>query len=113
MCGNLYLEQRPAFVAPLALRLYAPRRARSPLRLRHYPPRSAYSSNRACPPQEEALILRGVHSSRPRNQVLQVTNHASRSTNHQSLLKNHASLIASREILKIRLSCSRRMNKLF
>jgi hypothetical protein len=100
MCGNFYLDQRPAFIAPLGLRPYPPRSA-------------ARSSNGVCPPQEEALILRAIPGSRPTNHDSQVMNHAPRLTDHQSLLTDHALLIASREILNIRLICSQQTRKLF
>jgi len=56
MCGNLHLDQRLAFIAPLALCPCLPKRA--------------------CSPREEALILRTAHGSRFTNHQSLLTNHA-------------------------------------
>jgi hypothetical protein len=69
MCGNEYLDQLPACIAPLAPSACPPRRA--------------------CSPQEDALTRRTVHGSRVAHHDSQVTNHDSRVTRHQSLLTNH------------------------
>jgi glucokinase len=56
---------------------------------------------------------RFLHVLRSKNHHSPVTYHAARSTNHQSLLTNRAFLIASRQILKIRLTRSQQTRKLF
>lgn len=56
MLGNLYLDQQPAFIAPLGFGTCLPKRA--------------------CSPQEKALIPRTVQGSRFTHYQLLLTNHA-------------------------------------